>query len=190
MKTTYPNQLDYTEFLQRERARGRKKKVLPGLQGSKPWVLTNYTIEPFVNKQAKKWPYRESSPGQADHNANHYTIRPCRCQQKRSWSSGYDRRLPSDGPGFNSRRAHFFVLQKTQLKRSHSSLGVEHSLSKRKVVGSNPACGCFLFFEQTPWRNGNASDSRPEDWGFDSLWGHFLFFAIFCLQRISSKNPR
>ena len=24
---------------------------------------------------------------------------------------------------------------------SHSSLGVEHSLSKRKVVGSNPACG-------------------------------------------------
>jgi hypothetical protein len=27
----------------------------------------------------------------------------------------------------------------------------------------------------TPWRNGNASDSRPEDWGFDSLWGHFFF---------------
>ena len=29
----------------------------------------------------------------------------------------------------------------------HSSLGVEHSLSKRKVVGSNPACGfsdCFF----------------------------------------------
>ena len=25
----------------------------------------------------------------------------------RSWSSGYDRRLPSDGPGFNSRRTHF-----------------------------------------------------------------------------------
>ena len=53
----------------------QKKKVLPGLepglQGSKPWVLTNYTIEPFVNKPKatrKKWPYRESSPGQADHN--------------------------------------------------------------------------------------------------------------------------
>lgn len=28
----------------------------------------------------------------------------------RSWSSGYDRRLPSDGPGFNSRRTHFFSL--------------------------------------------------------------------------------
>ena len=28
--------------------------------------------------------------------------------EPRSWSSGYDRRLPSDGPGFNSRRTHFF----------------------------------------------------------------------------------
>ena len=28
----------------------------------------------------------------------------------------------------------------------HSSLGVEHSLSKRKVVGSNPACGLLLLF--------------------------------------------
>ena len=28
----------------------------------------------------------------------------------------------------------------------HSSLGVEHSLSKRKVVGSNPACGFQLIF--------------------------------------------
>ena len=27
----------------------------------------------------------------------------------RSWSSGYDRRLPSDGPGFNSRRTQFFL---------------------------------------------------------------------------------
>ena len=25
----------------------------------------------------------------------------------------------------------------------------------------------------TPWRNGSASDSRPEGWGFESLWGHF-----------------
>ena len=30
--------------------------------------------------------------------------------KKRSWSSGYDRRLPSDGPGFNSRRAQKFFL--------------------------------------------------------------------------------
>ena len=28
---------------------------------------------------------------------------------QRSWSSGYDRRLPSDGPGFNSRRAQVFA---------------------------------------------------------------------------------
>jgi hypothetical protein len=37
-----------------------------------------------------------------------YTPKVC---IKRSWSSGYDRRLPSDGPGFNSRRAHFFFFQ-------------------------------------------------------------------------------
>ncbi len=28
------------------------------------------------------------------------------------------------------------------------------------------------FNRATSWRNGNASDSRSEDWGFDSLWGH------------------
>ncbi len=31
-------------------------------------------------------------------------------QRTRSWSSGYDCRLPSDRPGFNSRRAHTFFL--------------------------------------------------------------------------------
>lgn len=25
-----------------------------------------------------------------------------------------------------------------------------------------------------PWRNGNASDSSPEDWEFDSPWVHFF----------------
>ena len=30
--------------------------------------------------------------------------------EARSWSSGYDRRLPSDGPGFNSRRTQLFFL--------------------------------------------------------------------------------
>ena len=34
----------------------------------------------------------------------------------------------------------------------------------------------------TPWRNGNASDSRPEDWGFDSLWGH-KFLCRYCKKR-------
>ena len=33
----------------------------------------------------------------------------------------------------------------------HSSLGVEHSLSKRKVVGSNPACGFQLLFSHLFW---------------------------------------
>ena len=40
----------------------------------------------------------------------------------------------------------------------HSSLGVEHSLSKRKVVGSNPACGFFFFFERQ-----KNKDTRNED---------------------------
>ena len=35
---------------------------------------------------------------------------------------------------------------------------------------------CF-WYEMTPWRNGNASDSRPEDWGFDSLWGQKVFYS-------------
>ena len=30
----------------------------------------------------------------------------------------------------------------------------------------------------TPWRNGSASDSRPEGWGFESLWGHYDFFVV------------
>ena len=42
--------------------------------------------------------------------------------KKRSWSSGYDRRLPSDGPGFNSRRAQFFV-RKSELAQRFSALG-------------------------------------------------------------------
>ena len=38
-----------------------------------------------------------------------------------------------------------FCLDHTPSRTRHSSLGVEHSLSKRKVVGSNPACGFCLF---------------------------------------------
>ena len=39
-----------------------------------------------------------------------------------------------------------FCLDHTPYRTRHSSLGVEHSLSKRKVVGSNPACGFQLIF--------------------------------------------
>ena len=34
-----------------------------------------------------------------------------------SWSSGYDRRLPSDGPGFNSRRAQLFLTWEANWRR-------------------------------------------------------------------------
>ena len=39
-----------------------------------------------------------------------------------------------------------FCYDHTPSRTRHSSLGVEHSLSKRKVVGSNPACGSQLLF--------------------------------------------
>ena len=33
---------------------------------------------------------------------------------------------------------------------------------------------------QTPWRNGSASDSKSEGWGFESLWRHANLFFLFC----------
>jgi hypothetical protein len=39
-----------------------------------------------------------------------------------------------------------FCFDQSLSRTRHSSLGVEHSLSKRKVVGSNPACGSQLLF--------------------------------------------
>ena len=39
-----------------------------------------------------------------------------------------------------------FCFDHSPSRTRHSSLGVEHSLSKRKVVGSNPACGFQLIF--------------------------------------------
>ena len=42
------------------------------------------------------------------------------------------------------------LTMKTLLHTSQSSLGVEHSLSKRKVVGSNPAFGYPFFSLCTP----------------------------------------
>ena len=39
-----------------------------------------------------------------------------------------------------------FCVDHRSSRTRHSSLGVEHSLSKRKVVSSNLACGCSLLF--------------------------------------------
>ena len=70
----------------------------------------------------------------------------------------------------------------------------ERSAVNRQVPGSIPGGGdqifLFLFFNSffsysnlvlvcfsnttNPWRNGSASDSRPEGWGFKSLWVHSL----------------
>ena len=48
---------------------------------------------------------------------------------KRPWSSGYDCRLPSDRPGFNSRRTHFclLVLTTNTDKRTFFFINPEHA---------------------------------------------------------------
>ena len=74
----------------------------------------------------------------------------------------------------------------------------ERSAVNRQVLGSIPSGGApflLLFFsrshagvrprggpftEQTPWRNGSASDSKSEGWGFESLWRQARFFFLFC----------
>ena len=70
----------------------------------------------------------------------------------------------------------------------HSSLGVEHSLSKRKVVGSNPACGSQFFLTPCfcwPEARGRARFSGwtarqsyscvgPAQWGCSSVSVRFL----------------
>ena len=43
------------------------------------------------------------------------------------------------------------LLVDSRNRTRHSSLGVEHSLSKRKVVGSNPACGCAERLDEAPF---------------------------------------
>jgi hypothetical protein len=52
----------------------------------------------------------------------------------------------------------------------HSSLGVEHPLSKRKVVGSNPACGSLISFLHSRsflGRGGEGGNRRGRDQGTD-----------------------
>ena len=63
----------------------------------------------------------------------------------------------------------------------------------------------LALYEDTmnPWRNGSASDSRPEGWGFKSLWVHsfsllsffftsvqnFLFFVSTGARNTASRAP-
>ena len=93
---------------------------------------------------------------------------------------GQDRRLSPARPGFNSR---------TGKVASRAPLA-ERSAVNRQVLGSIPSGGDYLFSLESflehnksrvrkpdttnPWRNGSASDSRPEGWGFKSLWVHSL----------------
>ena len=47
---------------------------------------------------------------------------------------------------------------------------VERKTLNLVVEGSSPSVGM-----RNPWRNGSASDSRPEGWGFKSLWVQVIF---------------
>ena len=102
---------------------------------------------------------------------------------------GQDRRLSPARPGFNSR---------TGKMASRAPLA-ERSAVNRQVLGSIPSGGDYLFVLlwcvaikcaaqindiTNPWRNGSASDSRPEGWGFKSLLVHFdlLFSNIWCVD--------
>ena len=50
---------------------------------------------------------------------------------------------------------------------------VERKTLNLVVEGSSPSVGM-----RNPWRNGSASDSRPEGWGFKSLWVHIIFWPV------------
>jgi hypothetical protein len=52
--------------------------------------------------------------------------------QQRSWSSGYDRRLPSDGPGFNSRRTQLLHVPKTKF-----SFCLKSRTRRDEIAGQN-----------------------------------------------------
>ena len=49
-------------------------------------------------------------------------------------------------------------------------------------------CIGALVAVQTPWRNGSASDSKSEGWGFESLWRQNLAHT-FCVQSTRSWHP-
>ena len=64
--------------------------------------------------------------------------KPHFCRITRSWSSGYDRRLPSDGPGFNSRRTQSFLPTFLTLA-SPGSVGQVHPPPSQFAAEDNPA---------------------------------------------------
>ena len=76
-------------------------------------------------------------------------------------------------------------MSKKKEKKGMQSVGIEPTLLRTRALSvrlnrsaktalcttglSNTADDTSGVHEMTSWRNGNASDSRPEDWGFDSL---------------------
>ena len=101
------------------------QKILrgPGIEpGSTAWKAAMLTITPATlvkSLQKQKTPEVRLELTTYRLTAGRYRLRHpgVDSTQMRSWSSGYDRRLPSDGPGFNSRRAQFFCAQTVVLTK-------------------------------------------------------------------------
>ena len=62
-------------------------------------------------------------------------------------------------------------MQTTRIRALSSA--VERRIADPEVTGSIPVVPF-----KNPWRNGSASDSRPEGWGFKSLWVQFELFVV------------
>ena len=71
---------------------------------------------------------------------------------------------------------------------SSNAANTRNNVAQSKGGESSPQLhGANSFL--TPWRNGNASDSRPEDWGFDSLWGRDEKKSLGC-RRDHLRHPQ
>ena len=126
-----------------------KKKVLPGLepglQGSEPWVLTNYTIEPLMRKVGRG---KKKAP------------------RVRLELTTY--RLTAGRAADCAIQEHVVVSQiKSSTQRNVSSLlslVVEHSLCKRKVGGSIPPVGLESFCSIQNEKTKRSTSQRFELW--------------------------
>ena len=84
-----------------------------------------------------------------------------------------------------------------ELRWQSGRLLTDRSLVRSQVVASSffnvldlritIKCRVRILGSTNPWRNGSASDSRPEGWGFKSLWVH-LFASRAPLAERSAVN--
>jgi hypothetical protein len=107
-----------------------------------------------------------------------------RLQHQRSWSSGYDRRLPSDGPGFNSRRTQNLFLCSTgalggitNVDAEHNVVGFDHINRNAPVLIRTPKLTRFEPAQY--WGGGPPGNSVV----LNPLFFFFFFFS-FALTKL------